>query len=114
MIELPRSYFFFSSRLPPRFVGFAANYYQETDKKKIISGTQVNIFYRDLLACVAGVSVWFHSKERQKNGIISFGLALAFSFTSVIFARSLNLVPRSLLRNHTKTLATQARDLQRP
>ena len=46
------------------------------------------------LACVASVSIWFRSKER---------LVLAAPF----FARSLTLVPRSLLLNHTETLATQ-------
>ena len=42
------------------------------------------------LVCVASISVWFRSKERQRNGI--FG-----------FCRS-----RSLFQNRTDTLATQA------
>ena len=47
------------------------------------------------LACVASVSVWIRSKERQKN------------HEKRIFVRSLTLVPRYLLRNSMKTLSTQ-------
>ena len=48
-----------------------------------------------MLACVAGVFVWFRSNERGGRG-------------SQFFARSLTLTPCSLLLNRTKTLATQA------
>ena len=47
------------------------------------------------LACVASVSVWIRSKERQKN------------HEKRIFVRSLTLVPCYLLRNRTKMLPTQ-------
>ena len=50
----------------------------------------------ELLACIASVSVWFRSKERP---------------STPFFARSLTLVPRSLLLNRTETLATQAIEL---
>ena len=50
----------------------------------------------ELLACVASVSVWFRSKERP---------------STPFFARSLTLVPRSLLLNRMETLATQAIEL---
>ena len=64
------------------------------------------------LACVASVSVWFRSKERPRNGILGFGRArngpLPALLLTPFFARSLTLVPRSLLLNRTETLATQA------
>ena len=68
------------------------------------------------LACVASVSVWFRSKERPRNGIFGFGRArneaiakkLPALLLAPFFARSLTLVPRSLLLNRTETLATQA------
>ena len=50
----------------------------------------------ELLACVASVSVWFRSKERP---------------STPFFARSLTLVPRSLLLNRTETLPMQAIEL---
>ena len=59
------------------------------------------------VACVASVSVWFRSKERPGNGILGFGRARNET-TLPFFARSLTLVPRSLLLNRTETLATQA------
>ena len=49
------------------------------------------------LACVASVSIWFRSKKDSGRG------------SSVLTARSLTLVPCSLLLNHTETLATQAK-----
>ena len=51
------------------------------------------------IACAASVSVWFRSKERPGNGILGFGRA--------------RLVPRSLLLNHTETLATRATESSR-
>ena len=64
------------------------------------------------VACVASVSVWFRSKERPRNGILGFGRArngpLPALLLTPFFARSLTLVPRSLLLNRTETLATQA------
>ena len=87
-----------------------------------------NIFYKNktvatCIACVASVSVWFRSKERPGNGILGFGRArnqirakkwkflphpLPALLLAPFFARSLTLVPRSLLLNRTETLATQA------
>ena len=91
-----------------------------------------------LLACVASVSVWFRSKERPGNGILGFGRArnetrakkvkegggggegrketflpdpLPAVLLAPFFARSLTLVPCSLLLNRTETLATQAETL---
>ena len=55
-------------------------------------------------ACVASVSVQFRSKEKTRNGIFGFALLLA-----PLFARSLTLVPRSLLLNRAEKLATQAK-----
>ena len=63
------------------------------------------------LACVASISVWFRSKERPRNGILGFGRARNETRALLLtpfFARSLTLVPRSLLLNRTETLATQA------
>ena len=65
------------------------------------------------LTCVASVSLRFHSKERPRKGIFGFGLAgFSVFFPALVlapfFARSLNLVPRSLLRNRRETFATQA------
>ena len=63
------------------------------------------------LACVASVSVSFRSKERPRNGILGFGRARNETRALLLtpfFARSLTLVPRSLLLNRTETLATQA------
>ena len=31
--------------------------------------------FKSQLACVASVSVWFRSKEKQRNGILDFGRA---------------------------------------
>ena len=75
-----------------------------------------NIFYKNktvatCIACVASVSVWFRSKERPGNGIIGFGRARSETRALLLapfFARSLTLLPRSLLLNRTETLATQA------
>ena len=69
------------------------------------------------VACVASDSVWFRSKERPRNGIFGFGRArkearakkLPALLLAPFFARSLTLVPRSLLLNRTETLATQAK-----
>ena len=58
------------------------------------------------IARVASVSVGFRSKQRPRNGILGFGRALSLTPS---FARSLTLVPRSLLQNRTETLATQAK-----
>ena len=63
------------------------------------------------LACVASVSVWFRSKERPRNGILGFGRARNETRALLLtpfFARSLTLVPRSLLLNRTESLAMQA------
>ena len=63
------------------------------------------------LACVTSVSVWFRSKERPRKGILGFGRARNEARALLLapfFARSLTLVPRSLLLNRTETLATQA------
>ena len=63
------------------------------------------------LACVTSVSVWFRSKERPRKGILGFGRARNETRALLLapfFARSLTLVPRSLLLNRTETLATQA------
>ena len=65
------------------------------------------------LACVASVSFRFHSKERPRKRIFGFGRAgFSVFFPALVlapfFARFLNLVPRSLLRNRTETLAKQA------
>ena len=54
-----------------------------------------------VIACVASVSVWFQSKERQRNRTFGFGRPRNSSLP-------LTLVPRFLLRNRTETLATQA------
>ena len=65
---------------------------------------------RLVLAGVASVSVWFRSKERPRNGILGFGRArneTRAKKRAPFFARSLTLVPRSLLPNRTETLATQ-------
>ena len=56
------------------------------------------------VACVASVSVWFRSKARPRKATFGFDPARNAPF----FARSLTLVPRSLLLNRTETLATQA------
>ena len=88
------------------------------------------------LTCVASVSVWFRSKERPRNGAFDFGRArngtraklwtkgeakgkdnlssppLPALLLSTFYTRSLTLVPRSLLRNRTETLATQATQRQ--
>ena len=63
------------------------------------------------VACVASVSIWFRSKERPRNGILGFGRARNETTAKLapFFARSLTLVPRSLLLNRTETLATQAK-----
>ena len=81
------------------------------------------------LACVASVSVWFRSKERlrfwprekwnesqkMKEGGGEGGRKVSFPphllpdlFLATLFARSVTLVPRSLLVNRTETLAMQA------
>ena len=94
-------------------------------------------FGRNEIACVASVSVWFRSKERPRNGIHRFGPERnetrakkwkvgggggegripSFLFHPLpalllepFFARSLTLVPLSLLLNRTETPATQARN----
>ena len=63
-------------------------------------------------ACAASVSVWFRSKERPRNGIVGFGRARngtrAALLLAPFFARSLTLVPRTLLPNRTGTLAMTA------
>ena len=83
------------------------------------------------MACVASVSVRFRSKETPRKGIFGFGRPknetrakdereergrgmvtfLPHPLPALkllpVFARSLTLVPRSLLRNRTETLATQ-------
>ena len=73
----------------------------------------VSLFHWNL-ACVASVSVWFRSKRglsvltarkmkrEPKNDPLPTLLLAPF------FARSLTLVPHSLLLNRTETLATQA------
>ena len=62
-----------------------------------------------VLACIASVSVWFRSKERPRNGIFGFSRAKKGTRTkNPFFERSLTLVPCSLLRNRTETLATRA------
>ena len=79
------------------------------------------------VACVAGVSVWFRSKEKPGNGILGFGRVrnetsqknesggrgkgrketpLPALLVAQFFARVLD--SRSLLINRTETLATQA------
>ena len=86
------------------------------------------IWETPVLACKASVSVWFRSKERPRNGILSFGLVrnetstkkgvrgrgrkVSFLYSpppphSFAFA-ILTRVPRSLLLNRTEMLATQA------
>ena len=57
--------------------------------------------YYHQIACVASVSIWFRSKERPV-------LAAREMKREPFFARSLTLVPRSLLLNLAETLATQA------
>ena len=62
---------------------------------------------------------WFRSKERPRNGILGFGRAMKREpkreppppglLDSQVFVRFLTLASRSLLRNSTETLATQAR-----
>ena len=71
------------------------------------------------LACVASVSVWFRSEERPRNGM--FGLSRPRNGTGAIFRAVFDSCSRSLLRNHTETLATQdsngsvqVTDLSRP
>ena len=77
---------------------------------------RVNIF-SGILACVASVSVRFRSKERPRKGIFGFDRARNETRAKKwkrgegkgpFVARSLTLVPRSLLLNRTETLATQA------
>ena len=67
-----------------------------------------------LAAWVASVSVWFQSKERPRDRMFGFYHARngtratrPRSFFRAIFARSLTLVPCSLLRYRKETLATQ-------
>ena len=69
------------------------------------------------VACVASVSVWFRSKEDREGG---FSVLTAREMKRELpptspslllapfLARSLTLVPRSLLIDRTETLATQA------
>ena len=33
----------------------------------------LHLVFNDQIVCVASVSVWFRSKERQRNGILGFG-----------------------------------------
>ena len=67
-----------------------------------------------IVASVASVSVWFRSKKRPWKGIFGYDRARNETRTKKwkrgpFFARSLTLVPHSLLLNRTeKTLATQA------
>ena len=35
----------------------------------------LHLVFNDQIVCVASVSVWFRSKERQRNGILGFGRA---------------------------------------
>ena len=60
---------------------------------------------------MASVSVWFRSKERPINGMFGFDSARNETRVAVLLApfiaRSLTLVPRSLL-NRKETHATQA------
>ena len=63
------------------------------------------------LACVASVSFWFRNKERPRKEIFGFDRARNETRANILepfFARSLTLVPRSLLIDRTETLATQA------
>ena len=63
------------------------------------------VFSVVLLACVASVSVWFRSKERGTRVKDLAKIGVSF------LARSKPRIPflgLSLLRNQTKTLATQA------
>jgi len=64
----------------------------------------LQLYTQCVLVCLANVSVWFQSKERHRNGISGFGRA-----RNETRALSLTLVPRSLFRNCTETLATQAK-----
>ena len=68
-----------------------------------------------LVACVASVSVLFQSKERPRIRILGFGRARnetrAKSHPLPAYSRHFSRVPRSLLRNNTETLATQAMKL---
>ena len=57
------------------------------------------------VACVASVSGWFQSKERQRNGIFRFGCARIETRALLLapcFALSLTLVPRSLLQDSAR------------
>ena len=56
--------------------------------------------------------MWFRSKIRPRNGIFGFGCTF-FKHHFRFFARSLTIVPRSLLGNRTETLATQATAAQK-
>ena len=87
-----------SVRLPPMWPGFDFQ-------------TRRHMWVEFVVACVASVSVRFRSKERQRNGILSFDRARneTRAKKEPFFAPSLTLVPRSLFLNRTETLATQAK-----
>ena len=88
---------------------------------------EVQFLNGSFIACVASVSVWFESKKRPWKRIFGFNRArnetrkkknekpsflphpLPAPLLAPFFARSLTLVPHSLLLNRTETLATQAR-----
>ena len=67
------------------------------------------LFQYQIVACVASVSVWFRSKKIPWKGI--FGLIAWEIKREPFFARSLTLVPRSLLLNRTETLAALANQI---
>ena len=62
--------------------------------------------FAPLLACVASVSVLFRSKERPRNEILGFGRARNETRTPPRLLAP--FIARSLLRNSTEMLATQA------
>ena len=67
----------------------------------------MGVYGRYALTYVESVSVWLRSDERPRNMILGFGHARnETSAKAPFFARSLILVPRSLLLNRTETLAT--------
>ena len=108
----------FKHKRRPRVIGFT---YASSEVH--FRSTESQTFYRSIMTAddsikcrcansgMTGPSGWF-SKSRGLSASVSFlsspPPARSFTFAP-FFARSLNLVPRSLLLNRTETLATQAR-----
>ena len=86
---------------------------------------EVQVLSGSFIARVASVSVWFGSKKRPWKRIFGFNRAKNLLFSpppphplpalllAPFFARSLTIVPHSLLLNRTETLATQARSFMK-